>query len=375
MWYSVSRAARPLFSRAALGRSVLGCGLVAMAAPSPGTPSRALSGPALPAEPPAPGRVKMALLQVAVGSDKASNLVNAGVKVREAAAAGAKLIMLPECFNSPYGANFFPEYAEEIPSSNALIDKKKHPSTHLLCSTASELGIYLVGGSIPERDGATGNIYNTCVVVGPDGSILCKHRKVHLFDIDVPGKIRFFESETLTGGDDLSIFDTPWGRVGVGICYDIRFPQLAELMRNKGAHLLCYPGAFNRERRTLAAPTPPPPPQPTHRTRGPPRPPDCPHAVVTGPLHWELLARARAVDNQVFVATPSPARDMSAGYHAWGHSSVIDPWGKVVATTEETPATIYAEVDLAETAEPRQAIPVFDQKRDDLYETSWSGEQ
>ena len=227
-----------------------------------------------------------------------------------------------------------------MPANAALVDPEKHPSTHMLCRTAKELGVYLVGGSIPERDAATGKVYNTCLAVGADGALLARHRKVHLFDIDVPGKIRFMESETLTGGDCRSTFDTPWGRVGLGICYDIRFPQYAALLREAGAHLLVYPGAFN---------------------------------MVTGPMHWELLARARAVDNQCFVATPSPARDASASYTAWGHSTVVSPWGEVLATTEETPATVYCEVDLAATGEPRASIPVFEQKRDDLYDLKWVG--
>jgi omega-amidase len=161
--------------------------------------------------------------------------------------------------------------------------------------------------------------------------------------------------------------------------YDIRFPQYAHLLRLAGAHLLLYPGAFN---------------------------------MTTGPIHWELLAKARAVDNQAFVAVPSPARNPSAGYQAWGHSSVVDPWGKVtdgaraprvigrvdrppppaapgppqhdtahhhplphaqvVATTEHEEAIVYAEVDLAEVQVPRSSIPVFDQKRDDLYALKWT---
>jgi len=211
--------------------------------------------------------------------------------------------------------------------------------TAMLVRVAKELNIYLVGGSIPEVDNKTGKVYNCNVVVSPAGEILCKHRKVHLFDIDVPGKITFRESDTLTGGDQLTLFDTPWGRVGVGICYDIRFPQYAHLLRLAGAHLLLYPGAFN---------------------------------MTTGPIHWELLAKARAVDNQAFVAVPSPARNPSAGYQAWGHSSVVDPWGKVVATTEHEEVIVYAEVDLAEVQVPRSSIPVFDQKRDDLYALKWT---
>lgn len=270
--------------------------------------------------------------------DKAANLQTAAAAVAEAAEGGAQLVMLPECWNSPYDSKQFPRWAEEVPASASQATVESHPSTHTLCAAARENGVFLIGGSIPEREGD--RVYNTCLVISPDGEIICKHRKMHLFDISVPGGITFRESETLTGGDTLSLFDTPWGRIGVGICYDMRFPQLALLLRQAGAHLLCYPGAFN---------------------------------LTTGPAHWELLGRARAVDNQVFVATPSPARSPPSepGYKAWGHSTVYSPWGTVLATTEHDAAIIYADVELAEVEAIRAQIPIGVQKRDDLYSVSW----
>ena len=330
----ISQTVRRLLVRArvplvACGTAAALCSVTASHAPAQ----------ALKADAPAPGKFKLALIQLLVGKDKAANLKHAEVKIREAAASGAQLISLPECFNSPYGPTFFPEYAEEVPATSEQATESANPSTLMLSKVAKELKIYLVGGSFPERDATTGKLYNTCLVFGPDGSILCRHRKMHLFDIDIPGKMTMFESDTLTGGDDLSLFDTPWGRVGVGICYDIRFPHLAALLRMGGAHMLIYPGAFN---------------------------------MTTGPMHWELLARARAVDNQAFIATPSPARNPESSYQAWGHTSIISPWGKVVATTEEAPAIVYADVDLAEVLPMRQAIPVFNQTRDDLYSLKWT---
>lgn len=203
-------------------------------------------------------------------------------------------------------------------------------------------------GSIPERAlpaagqpaDAPPRIFNTCVAFGPDGELLARHRKVHLFDIDVPGKITFRESDTLTGGDRLATFDTPFGRVGLGICYDIRFPQLSMLLRAAGCSILVFPGAFN---------------------------------TTTGPVHWELLQRARAVDTQCFVLTASPARVPGPGYQAWGHSSVISPWGEVLATTDEGPATVVADLRLAHVAEVRASIPVGVQARSDLYKLEWVG--
>ena len=200
-------------------------------------------------------------------------------------------------------------------------------------------------GSIPERGdpaapGGPPCIYNTCVAFGPDGELLARHRKVHLFDIDVPGRITFRESDTLTGGDRLAVFDTPYGRVGLGICYDMRFPQLALLLRAAGCTILAYPGAFN---------------------------------TTTGPVHWELLQRCRALDTQCFVLTPAPARNPDAKYQAWGHSTIVSPWGEVLATTDEAPGTVTAELRLGHVAEVRGSIPVGVQARDDLYALQWRG--
>lgn len=132
----------------------------------------------------------------------------------------------------------------------------------------------------------------------------------------------------------LALFDTPWGRIGLGICYDMRFPHLAMLLRQAGAAMLIYPGAFN---------------------------------TTTGPAHWELLLRSRALDAQAFVAGVSPARNPASAYQAWGHSTVVSPWGEVVATTDEGPGIQYADLRMARVAEVRAQIPVSQQVRDDVY--------
>ncbi|XP_055267500.1 omega-amidase NIT2 isoform X1 [Moschus berezovskii] len=265
---------------------------------------------------------RLALIQLQVSPIKSENLARACGLIREASKQGAQIVSLPECFNSPYGTKYFPEYAEKIPGD----------STQKLSEVAKECNIYVIGGSIPEED--AGKLYNTCAVFGPDGTLLVKHRKLHLFDIDVPGKITFQESETLSPGDSFSVFDTPYCRVGLGICYDIRFAELAQIYAHRGCQLLVYPGAFN---------------------------------MTTGPAHWELLQRGRAVDNQVYVATASPARDEKASYIAWGHSTVVSPWGEVLAKAGAEETVVYADVDLKKLAEIRQQIPIFSQKRSDLY--------
>ncbi|KAM9762025.1 omega-amidase NIT2 [Menidia menidia] len=267
-------------------------------------------------------KFRLAVVQLQVSNLKADNLNRARRLVKEAAEQGGKVVLLPECFNSPYGTSFFPTYAESIPGE----------STQVLSEAARENKVYLVGGSIPEEEG--GKLYNSCMVFGPDGEMILKHRKIHLFDINVPGKICFQESETLSPGNSLSTFDTPFCKVGVGICYDMRFAELAQLYSRRGCQLLVYPGAFN---------------------------------MTTGPAHWELLQRARAVDNQVYVATASPARDETASYVAWGHSTVVNPWGEVISKAGAEETIIYADIDLQYLAEIRQQIPISSQRRHDLY--------
>ncbi|KAI7897219.1 carbon-nitrogen hydrolase [Mucor mucedo] len=269
---------------------------------------------------------KLALIQLGnVGADKAKNLVHTHKKILEAASNGAQVVVLPECFNSPYGTNFFPQYAEPLNGE----------SVAMLSAAAKEANVYLIGGSIPEKEESSGNIYNTLTAYDPTGKMIAKHRKVHLFDIDVPGKIRFKESDTLTAGDWLTCVDTKYGKIGVGICYDMRFPEMATIAARKGCLAMIYPGAFN---------------------------------LTTGPLHWELLQRARAVDNQMYVAACSPARDLSADYHAWGHSTVVDPKGVVVATTEEKEDIVYADIDPEQVKEVRTNIPLYNQRRFDIYD-------
>ncbi|TPR02507.1 Cytochrome P450 family protein [Aspergillus niger] len=281
--------------------------------------------------------LKLALIQLASGAydcaDKTVNLAHARSKVLEAAKAGASLIVLPECFNSPYGTQYFPKYAETLLPSPPT--QEQSPSYHALSSIAAEAKAYLVGGSIPELEPTTKKYYNTSLVFSPTGALIGTHRKTHLFDIDIPGKITFKESEVLSPGNQLTVVDLPdYGKIGLAICYDIRFPEAGMIAARKGAFMLVYPGAFN---------------------------------TTTGPLHWSLLARARAVDNQVYVALCSPARDMSASYHAYGHSLVADPSANVLAETEEKEDIIYADLDNETIQNTRKGIPIYTQRRFDLY--------
>lgn len=269
---------------------------------------------------------KIALVQMVVGKDKNKNLENAIRFIRKAADNGASLVVLPECFNCPYGTKYFREYAEQV--GTGITSKT-------LSKIAKERKIYVVGGSIPELDGD--KVYNAATVWNPEGELVVKHRKVHLFDIDIKGGITFKESDVLSPGSSYSMFNNGICNIGLGICYDMRFPELAQVYRKKGCDVLIYPGAFN---------------------------------MTTGPLHWELLIRSRANDNQVFVAACSPAQDNTSDYIAWGHSSVADPWGKVLATSEFKETIVYADLDLNTLDKVRDQIPTSKQKRYDLYDVT-----
>lgn len=277
--------------------------------------------------------LKLALVQLATGADKTANLARARSRVLEASKAGASLIVLPECFNSPYGCQYFPSYAETLQPTPPT--KEQSPSFHALSELAVESKSYLLGGSIPEYVESTKKYHNTSLLFSPKGDLLATHRKVHLFDIDIPGKITFRESDVLTPGNKLTLVDIPpYGKIALAICYDIRFPELATIAARKGCFLLLYPGAFN---------------------------------LTTGALHWELQARARAVDNQVYVGLCSPARDMEASYHAWGHSMVVDPNASVMCEAEEGEEVVYAELSGGKIEETRKGIPIYTQRRFDVY--------
>ncbi|GAW31298.1 Predicted amidohydrolase [Carboxydocella sp. JDF658] len=268
-------------------------------------------------------KLKLALLQMPVTTDKAANLETAARMLAEAAVQGAELAILPEMFNCPYQNDQFPLFAE----------LEGEQTWQFLQEQAKKHGLILVGGSIPEKD-EEGHLYNTCYVFGAEGRPLAKHRKVHLFDVDIPGGQYFKESDTLRPGDKLTVFNTPYCRMGVMICYDLRFPEMARIMALQGARLVIVPGAFN---------------------------------LTTGPAHWELLLRSRAVDNQIFTVGVAPARDERASYVSYGHSMVVDPWGQVVGQLGAEPGLLTVELDLTRVDQVRQAMPLWQHRRPDLY--------
>jgi omega-amidase len=273
----------------------------------------------------------LALVQMVVSSVVEENLEKASSMVEKAAAAGAQVVALPEMFSCPYQTDLFPLYAQ----------LEGGPMWQWLSALAIRENIWLVGGSVPELD-EQGKVYNTCYVFDPSGKQVGKHRKVHLFDININNGQQFKESDTLTAGKDLCLVETPFGKIGIMICFDIRFMEWARLLTDAGADLLIIPGAFN---------------------------------MTTGPKHWELLMRMRAVDNQLFVAAVSPARDASAGYIAYGHSMIVDPWGEVLHRLDEKEGIMISEIDLSMNAKIRAQLPVLSARRNDLYALCAKGEK
>ena len=261
-------------------------------------------------------------LQTRVYSDKMKNIEMLIPKLWQAKEEKADIVCLPEMFVCPYETPNFPAYAE----------KEGGPVWAALSDAAKKFRIYLSAGSVPEL-GDDGRVYNTAYVFDREGRQIAKHRKVHLFDIDVKGGQCFKESDTLSPGNSATVFDTEFGKIGLCICYDFRFPELARRMVLEGAKIILVPAAFN---------------------------------MTTGPAHWEVLFRSRAIDNQVFTFGTAPARDRGASYHSWGHSIAVSPWGTVLnqlGASEQLQTTV---IDLDEVDSVREQLPLLATRMENL---------
>jgi predicted amidohydrolase len=259
----------------------------------------------------------LSLCQFSSSFDRAASRSKAADFVGRAASDGASVIALPEMWNCPYANKYFREYAEPADGETVAF----------MSALAKEHNVYLVGGSIPELD--AGKLYNTCFIFGKDGSQVGRFRKMHMFDVDIEGGVAFKESATLTAGEDLTVVDTEYGKIGVAICYDLRFPEMFRAMADAGAHIVVVPASFSLE---------------------------------TGEAHWDIIMKARAVDEQIYVAACSPARDADAPYQAFGHSCVADPWGRFVAYAGTGETVVSGVVDLDYIERVRGQIPVRNQR-------------
>lgn len=267
--------------------------------------------------------MKVAAIQMPTVKDKIQNIRTAGTYIEKIKAENPDFVILPEMFCCPYQTENFPVYAE----------KEGGPSWQAMSDYARKYHIYLIAGSMPEADDV-GKVYNTSYIFDRDGKQIGKHRKAHLFDINVKNGQHFKESDTLTSGDHATVFATEFGKMGVMICYDIRFPEFARTMVLDGARMIFVPAAFN---------------------------------MTTGPAHWELTFRARALDNQIYMLGCAPARDTQAGYISWGHSIVTDPWGKVMKQLGEKEGILIEEIDLDREDQIREQLPLLKHRKSEMY--------
>ncbi len=273
----------------------------------------------------------LAAVQMTSGEEVEANLERARELVGEAANAGALIVGLPENF-AYLGSrqDHRLAIAEELPPVGTTEHDNFGPILTAMRALALKAGVWLLLGGFPEKGRSEGRIQNTSVLIDPDGTIAAIYRKMHLFDVDVPGGKRFRESETVERGDDVVVASTPWGGLGLSICYDLRFPELYRAHAAKGARIVAVPSAFTYE---------------------------------TGKDHWHVLLRARAIENQVYVMAPAQFGAHGPTRRSYGHALVVDPWGIVIAECGDQEGFALARLDFAHQDRLREALPVLSHRR------------
>jgi predicted amidohydrolase len=261
-----------------------------------------------------------AAVQMLASSDKGANLDEARRWIRSAASQGARVVALPEVFIWRGHKSEERKAAEPIPG----------PTSRELARLARELGIYLLGGSILEEIPGSEKAYNTSLLFGPEGSLVASYRKIHLFDVDLAEGVSVRESDTRAFGDAVVIAETELCRMGLTICYDLRFPELYRGLASQGAELIFVPSAFT---------------------------------AYTGKAHWEPLLRARAIENQVYVIAPGQFGKTTKSFETHGHSMIVDPWGKILGELADGPGIVTAEIDLDYLAKVRIKLPALNHRK------------
>ena len=264
--------------------------------------------------------VRAAAVQMTSTTDVEGNLATAETLVEQAASRGATFVGLPENFG------FLRSEGEPVPESQPL----DGPWVSRMAALARRLEVTLLLGSIPERIEGDTLIRNTSVLLGPDGVTLAIYRKIHLFDIDLPGMEHLKESKAVRPGIDLVVADSPVGPLGLTICYDLRFPELYRELARRGARVLCVPAAFTER---------------------------------TGQAHWELLLRARAVENLAWVVAPAQVGHHGGGRTSYGHAMIVDPWGAVVDQVPEGEGVAVGELDFDRQDRIRRELPALSHTR------------
>jgi len=265
--------------------------------------------------------LRAAVVQLNSTGDKQRNLATAERLVKEAAADGAELVALPEKWNLLASG-------EELLAGAEPLDG---PSLSAARGWARQLGIHLLAGSVSER--GEGKAFNTSVLIGPEGEDLAVYRKIHMFDVDVGG-VSYRESDHEEPGEEIVTAPIGEAVLGLSVCYDLRFPELYRILALRGARLLAVPSAF-----TLA----------------------------TGRDHWEVLLRARAIENQAFVLAPNQVGEAPPHFSSCGRSAIVDPWGVVLATAPDAECTVVADLDLGRQDRVRESLPSLANRRPQAY--------
>jgi predicted amidohydrolase len=265
--------------------------------------------------------LRAAAVQLNSNGDRERNLASAERLVKEAAADGADLVALPEKWNLLAGGAELAAGAEPLDG----------PSLNAARAWARELGIHLLAGSIAEEAGERS--FNTSVLIGPDGTDLAVYRKIHMFDVEVGG-VSYRESEHERAGEEIVVAEAAGVELGMTVCYDLRFPELHRILAVRGARLIAVPSAFTR---------------------------------VTGTDHWEVLLRARAIENQAFILAPNQSGAAPPHYDSYGHSAIVDPWGTLLADAGEGEGFVAADLDLAEQERVRESLPSLSNRRPATY--------
>jgi deaminated glutathione amidase len=270
-------------------------------------------------------RFLAACVQLTSRADVAENLRACAAGVAEAARRGAGLVVLPENF-----AFVGLSEQDKMAIAETLDVGRPGPILSALAEAAARHGVWVIGGGMPEATGAAGKVWNTCVALSPQGHLAATYRKVHLFDVQIPGGAEFCESRTVEPGQDVVVLETPLAPIGLSICYDVRFPELYRALAGRGARLVVVPAAFT---------------------------------LHTGKDHWHPLLRARAIENQVYVLAAAQTGRANEKRICYGHSLIADPWGTVIAEAPDREAVIVAEIDLELQDRVRRELPCLGHRR------------
>jgi predicted amidohydrolase len=260
------------------------------------------------------------VVQMTSTDDVETNLARASALVTDAASRGARFVSLPENFA------FLRSEGSPIPEAQAL----DGPWVRRMAELSQRLGITLLLGSLPEKRQDDTRVFNTAVLLGPSGDTLAVYRKIHLFDIDLPGLEHLKESRAVAPGDALVLAATPFGPLGLSICYDLRFPELYRALTKRGARILAVPSAFTER---------------------------------TGKAHWEVLLRARAIENLAFVVAAAQVGAHGPGRSSHGHALIVDPWGTILAQVGEGEGVAVAELDFDLQDRLRRELPALSHAR------------